>query len=60
MGLRREPPGRPHVLRATFTPDNDGSRAIIEAAGFVHVGEQDDDEDGLELVYEIPAADYRP
>ena len=46
------------VLRATFTPDNDGSRTIIEAAGLVVVGEQDDPEDGLELVYEIPAADY--
>ena len=47
------------TLRATFTPDNAASRAIIEAAGFVHVGEQDDDEDGLELIYEIPATDYR-
>jgi RimJ/RimL family protein N-acetyltransferase len=47
------------VLRATFAPDNAGSRAIIEGAGFVHVGEQDDPEDGLELVYEIRAADYR-
>ena len=46
------------VLRATFTPDNEGSRAIIEAAGFVQVGEQIDDEDGLELVYEIAAAGY--
>ncbi len=48
------------TLRATFTPDNAGSRAIIEAAGFVQVGEQIDDEDGLELIYEIAAADYRP
>jgi len=46
------------VLRATFTPDNEGSRAIIEAAGLAQVGEQWDDEDGLELVYEIGAADY--
>jgi len=42
------------VLRATFAPDNAGSRAIVEGAGFVHVGEQDDPEDGLELVYERP------
>ena len=46
------------VLRATFTPDNDGSRAIIESAGFVQVGEQIDDEDGLELVYEMSAAEF--
>ncbi len=48
------------VLRATFAPDNAGSRAIIEGAGFVHVGEQDDPEDGLELVYELPTPDYLP
>ena len=46
------------VLRATFTPDNDGSRTIIEDAGFVQVGEQIDDEDGLELVYEITADEF--
>jgi RimJ/RimL family protein N-acetyltransferase len=46
------------TLRATFSPDNDGSRSIIEAAGLVLVGEQDDPEDGLELIYEIPATDY--
>jgi RimJ/RimL family protein N-acetyltransferase len=46
------------VLRATFAPDNAGSRAVIEGAGLVHVGEQDDPEDGLELVYETSAEDY--
>ena len=46
------------VLRATFTPDNDGSRAIIEGAGLVQVGEQIDDEDGLELVYEMSADEF--
>jgi RimJ/RimL family protein N-acetyltransferase len=52
--------GRPDVawLRATVSPDNVASIAIIEGAGLVHVGEQDDPEDGLELVYEIAAADY--
>ena len=48
------------TLRATVEPDNAASRHIIEAAGLVHVGEQIDPEDGLELIYEIPAADYRP
>ena len=53
---------RPDVawLRATVSPDNVASIAIIEGAGLVHVGEQDDPEDGLELVYEIAAADYAP
>jgi len=46
------------TLRATFSPGNDGSRSIIEGAGLVLVGEQIDEEDGLELVYEIPASDY--
>jgi [ribosomal protein S5]-alanine N-acetyltransferase len=46
------------TLRATFTPDNEASRRVIERAGLVHVGEQIDEEDGLELVFEIPAADY--
>ena len=48
------------TLRATVAPDNAVSRHIVEAAGLVHVGEQIDEEDGLELVYELPAADYRP
>ena len=47
------------TLRATVEPDNTASRRLIEAAGLVHVGEQIDPEDGLELVYEISAQDYR-
>ena len=51
---------RPDVewLRATVSPGNVASIALIEGAGLVHVGEQDDPEDGLELIYEIAAADY--
>jgi ribosomal-protein-alanine N-acetyltransferase len=51
--------GRPDVrtLVASVAPDNTASRAIVEAAGFVKVGEQDDPDDGLEWVYELPAAD---
>ena len=54
--------GHPDVrtLRATVEPDNLASLRIIESAGLVHVGEQIDPEDGLELVYEIAAGDYRP
>lgn len=47
------------TLRATVGPDNAASIAIIERAGLVHVGEQMDTEDGLELIYEIDAAEYR-
>jgi [ribosomal protein S5]-alanine N-acetyltransferase len=46
------------TLVASVAPDNAPSRAIIEGAGFVHVGEQDDPEDGLELVYELPARSF--
>jgi [ribosomal protein S5]-alanine N-acetyltransferase len=34
-------------------PDNDASLAIIRKLGFVHTGEVMDDEDGLELVFEL-------
>ena len=47
------------TLRATVEPANTASRQLIEAAGLVHVGEQIDPEDGLELIYEIAASDYR-
>lgn len=44
------------VVRATISPDNAASRALIERYGFVEVGEQWDDEDGLEIIYEIAAS----
>lgn len=47
------------ILRASVSPENAPSRAIIEGAGFRHVGEQDDPEDGLEYVYDMTVADYR-
>lgn len=47
------------VLRATVSPDNAASLRIIEGAGFLEVGEQDDPEDGLELIFELAAADFR-
>jgi len=47
-------------LRASVAPSNVASRAIIESAGFVKVGEEDDPEDGLEWVYERGARDFRP
>jgi RimJ/RimL family protein N-acetyltransferase len=49
----REPAVR--VVRATIGPANTPSRRLVEQHGFVVVGEQVDDEDGLEIVYEVPA-----
>ncbi len=43
------------VLRATVGPDNVASLALLHRAGFWHVGEQMDEVDGLELVYERDA-----
>ncbi|MGZ4503293.1 MAG: GNAT family N-acetyltransferase [Nocardioidaceae bacterium] len=49
---RREPAVR--TVRASIRPDNDASWRLVTAYGFVAVGEQWDDEDGLETVYERP------
>jgi [ribosomal protein S5]-alanine N-acetyltransferase len=40
------------LVRATVSPDNGPSLAVIRRGGFIHVGEQWDDVDGLELVFE--------
>ena len=47
----REPQVR--VVRATIRPDNTASSDLVKQYGFVEVGEQEDDEDGLEIVYEV-------
>ena len=44
------------TLRATVSPDNAASLALIAQYPFVEVGEQWDDEDGLETIYEMPVA----
>lgn len=49
---RAEPSVR--TLRATISPDNVASLGLIGDYGFVEVGEQWDEEDGLEIIYEIP------
>jgi [ribosomal protein S5]-alanine N-acetyltransferase len=41
-----------HVLRASISPGNEASLATIRGFGFEEVGEQWDEEDGLELLYE--------
>jgi RimJ/RimL family protein N-acetyltransferase len=47
---RAEPDAR--VLRASISPDNVASLATIAGFGFEQVGDQWDDEDGLELLFE--------
>jgi RimJ/RimL family protein N-acetyltransferase len=42
------------TFRATISPDNVASRDLVLAHGLVEVGEQWDDEDGLEIIYELP------
>ena len=48
----REPEVR--TVRASISPDNTPSIELVLQHGFVEVGEQWDDEDGLEVVYEVP------
>ncbi|MBL7254005.1 GNAT family N-acetyltransferase [Paractinoplanes lichenicola] len=43
------------TVRASIRPDNEASLATIAGFGFVHVGEQWDEEDGTEFLYERPA-----
>lgn len=40
------------TVRASVSPDNVASRDLVLSEGFVAVGEQIDDEDGLEIVYD--------
>ena len=46
-------------LRYTVSPTNEPSMAIIKKFEFPQIGEQIDEEDGLELVFEISVAEYR-
>ena len=48
------------TVRASVRPDNVASLGVISGFGFVRVGEQWDDEDGLETVYERPARPEPP
>lgn len=48
---RREPDVR--TLRATVSPDNEASRLLVEAHGLGVTGEQWDEEDGLETIFEV-------
>jgi RimJ/RimL family protein N-acetyltransferase len=44
-----------HRVRVSIGPDNLPSSSLALQYGFRQIGEQWDDDDGLELVYEIPA-----
>jgi RimJ/RimL family protein N-acetyltransferase len=48
------------TVRVSIRPDNLGSHAVIAGFGFVPVGEQWDDEDGLETRYERPGRPAPP
>ena len=49
---RREPDVK--TLRATVSPTNAASLGLVAQYPFAEVGEQWDDEDGLEIIYEMP------
>ena len=49
----REPQVR--TVRVTISPDNVASYRLAAQYGFTEVGEQWDDEDGLEIIYEVEA-----
>ncbi len=42
------------VLRASISPDNEPSLSLVASFGLERNGEQWDEEDGLELIFEIP------
>jgi L-amino acid N-acyltransferase YncA len=44
-----------HTVRATISPDNAASCQLASQYGFSEVGEEWDDEDGLEVIYELDA-----
>jgi [ribosomal protein S5]-alanine N-acetyltransferase len=48
---RSEPAVR--TFRLTISPDNEASLALARQFPFVEVGEQWDEEDGLEIIYEL-------
>jgi RimJ/RimL family protein N-acetyltransferase len=49
----REPEVR--TVRVSIRPDNTASLRLVAQYGFAEVGEQWDDEDGLETIYEVSA-----
>lgn len=50
---------RVKTVRVTISPGNTASYALASQYGFAEVGEQWDEEDGLEIIYEAPASRRR-
>lgn len=50
---------RVRTVRVTISPDNEASQRLTSQYGFVEVGEQQDDEDGLEVIYEVASRRLR-
>jgi RimJ/RimL family protein N-acetyltransferase len=46
------------TVRVSIRPDNTPSYALASQYGFTQVGEQWDEEDGLEIIYEVDAGRY--
>ena len=46
------------ILRYTVSPTNSPSMHIIKKLSFIQIGDQFDEEDGLELIFEQSKADY--
>ena len=46
------------VLRYTVSPENSSSLHIIRKMEFLQIGEQIDEEDGLELIFELPVEKF--
>ncbi|GAA2181921.1 hypothetical protein GCM10009785_18960 [Brooklawnia cerclae] len=53
LAIAREHPSV-KVVRASVSPGNIASRSLIDQYGFTEVGEQWDDQDGLETILELP------
>lgn len=47
------------TLRYTVDPNNEPSVELVKSFGFSHVGQQIDEEDGPEDIYEMLASDFR-
>jgi RimJ/RimL family protein N-acetyltransferase len=47
------------TLRYTVDPNNEPSVALVKGFGFSRVGQQIDEEDGPEDIYEMSASDFR-
>lgn len=45
--------GTVQTVRASIAPDNIASRALVDQYGFIEVGEQWDEEDGREIIFEV-------